>query len=70
MSDTDQNILKWTCLLHDIKKRGPPVLQGKDHLHPFNGGIAVLQIFRKIGVLDISHDKHLKQIYELISKSK
>ena len=42
MNETDKNVLKWACLLHDIKKQGPPVIQGKDHLHPFNGAIAVL----------------------------
>lgn len=25
-TDCDQNILKWACLLHDIKKHGPPVI--------------------------------------------
>ena len=47
----EQNILKWACLLHDIKKLGSPFIQGKDHMHPFKGGAAVLEIFKRLGCL-------------------
>jgi hypothetical protein len=30
----EQNILKWGALLHDIRKLGYPVYEGKDHIHP------------------------------------
>jgi hypothetical protein len=29
-------------MLHDIVKRGVPDFVGKDHIHPFNGGVVVL----------------------------
>ena len=44
-SKQDQNILKWAGLLHDIEKLGPPVYNGKDHIHPFKGAVTVLKIF-------------------------
>ena len=44
-SKFEQIVLKWSALLHDIKKLGPPVQEGKDHLHPFKGGLAVLKMF-------------------------
>jgi len=31
----EQNILKWAALLHDIRKLGMPIYEGKDHIHPF-----------------------------------
>ena len=37
--------LKWASLLHDIAKRGLPEFHGRDHTHPFAGGLAVLKIF-------------------------
>ena len=49
----EQNILKWAALLHDITKRGRPLFEGQDHIHPFNSGSATLQIFRKLNILSI-----------------
>ena len=54
MNKEEQNILKWTTLLHDIKKQGPPVFKGKDHIHPFKGAIAVLEIFRRLNSIKIN----------------
>lgn len=34
-SKFEQNIVKWAALLHDIRKLGMPVYEGKDHIHPF-----------------------------------
>jgi len=42
----EQNIVKWAALLHDVKKRSDPFIEGKDHIHPFNGGMAVLVAFK------------------------
>ena len=52
LSENHQNILKWAALLHDIAKRGKPEFLGRDHTHPFAGGIMVLKIFHRIGFLD------------------
>ena len=49
MDRHDQNILKWAALLHDIVKRGNPLFEGKDHIHPFLSGRATLIIFKKLG---------------------
>lgn len=51
LSKREQNVIKWACLLHDIKKQGPPVFEGKDHMHPFKGGSAVLDIFSRLGLI-------------------
>ena len=37
-----QNILKWAGLLHDLKKLSVPIIEGKDHTHPFKSGKATL----------------------------
>ena len=42
LSAPEQNILKWAALLHDIVKRGDPLFQGKDHVHPFLSAKATL----------------------------
>lgn len=41
----DRNIILWTCLLHDIAKRGYPVWVGRDYIHPFIGAGKVMHIF-------------------------
>jgi len=41
----DKNILLWATLLHDICKRGTPVVNGKDPVHPFKSAWATLYIF-------------------------
>lgn len=41
-SQLEQNILKWGALLHDIRKLGPPVYEGKDHIHPFKSAQSVI----------------------------
>ena len=56
LSDWEQNIVKWAALLHDIKKQGPPIFNGKDHIHPFKGGIAVLVIFKRFGTIKIDSE--------------
>lgn len=63
LTDTEKNIVKWTCLLHDIKKLGAPVIQGKDHIHPFKSAVAVLELFKQIGVLELK-TKELQIAYD------
>ncbi|CAI2371563.1 unnamed protein product [Moneuplotes crassus] len=42
-----QNQLLWAALLHDIGKRGKPVFEGKDHIHPFRSAGIAMEIFVK-----------------------
>ena len=51
-SDRNKNILLWTGLLHDITKRGAPILEGKDHIHPFTGSAVTLSILLRLGVIE------------------
>ena len=53
LSEADKNVVQWACLLHDIRKLGSPVIQGKDHIHPFKSAVAVLEVFKQIGVLKL-----------------
>lgn len=63
LEDEEQNIIMWSCLLHDVKKLGEPVFEGKDHVHPFKSAAAVLEVFAMMGILEIS-SKEKKQNYE------
>ncbi len=69
-NECDQNILKWSCLLHDIKKEGPPLIQGKDHIHPFKGGVAVIEIFKRLGCMKNVSEAKTKKLREQILNSK
>ncbi len=46
LSTEEQNIVLWACLLHDIKKLGTPLIEGKDHIHPFKSAVSVLEVFQ------------------------
>ena len=48
--------MKWALLLHDIKKMGSPHFIGKDHIHPFKGGQAVLEIFKRYDLIKDTGD--------------
>ena len=61
MSVEDQSTLKWAALLHDISKRKQPVFHGKDHIHPFTGAVAVLNIFERLGFLQTELKQKLGQ---------
>jgi hypothetical protein len=54
LDDDEQNIILWACLLHDIRKLGWPIFEGKDHVHPFKSAAAVLEVFNQLGILDVS----------------
>ena len=57
----DKNVILWAALLHDISKRGKPVLIGKDYIHPFKSGWQTLKIFRNsFKFVEIS-DEDMKQ---------
>ena len=36
LNDYDKNIMYWIVLLHDIRKRGSPVVTLRDPIHPFS----------------------------------
>jgi len=46
LNNEEKNIILWATLLHDIAKRGKPVILGKDPIHPFRGGWTTLKVFR------------------------
>jgi hypothetical protein len=46
LPERDQDILLWATLLHDVRKRGPPLFEGKDHIHPFTSAEATLHFLR------------------------
>ena len=73
LSETEKNIMKWAALLHDICKLGRPKFEGKDHIHPFKGGLQVLLIFYREGIIKIKTEEQervFQEIIELIKKSK
>lgn len=45
---SDRNLLLWTILMHDISKRGSPVITGKDPIHPFKSAWQTLHYFNDI----------------------
>jgi len=52
LDNYDKNIILWTCLLHDIAKRGTPICLQRDYIHPFQGARLVLHIFKRLGFFD------------------
>ena len=54
----EQNALKWACLLHDIAKLSIPVIEGKDHVHPFKSASIALDIMERYRMIpDLTEDK-------------
>ena len=51
LSATEQNVLKWAALLHDIAKRGTPTICGRDHVHAFRSAAATVQILEQLGIV-------------------
>ena len=68
----EKNIVLWACLLHDVRKLGPPDFIGKDHIHPFKSAASVLEVFEKLKILDVS-DKdrrhYFNQVLRLLCES-
>jgi hypothetical protein len=56
-SEYERNIHKWASLLHDICKRGRPLIVGRDHIHPFVSGEATLKIFAHLGIIKLETEK-------------
>ena len=53
ITEFEQNVLKWAALFHDIDKKGRPLFDDKDHIHPFNSARATLIILEKLKILKL-----------------
>lgn len=69
MPQSDQNILLWSGLLHDIVKRQSPDVKGKDSLHPFTCCAESLLVFQRLGVISLDEDL-LSHVYSFILSCK
>lgn len=69
LSEQEQNALLWAGLFHDIAKRGRPLLQGKDPLHPYTGTAAALNIMYRFGWLPQNTRSYLDYVCEYINRS-
>lgn len=58
LNKMNKNILLWAALLHDIEKRGQPIVFGKDLSHPFRSAWRALHIFSDLQIVKVH--KHLK----------
>ena len=57
LAQSEKNILKWACLLHEIKKRGKPIILGNDHIHSFRSAKGTLQIFEELNFIKTAKSK-------------
>ena len=64
-------MLKWASLLHDISKRSKPLIQGKDHIHPFISAVTTLDILQNLNLIPDIRMQGAKifQIKRLMSES-
>ena len=62
-SQEEKNAMKWACLLHDIAKLSTPIIEGKDHVHPINSGIIVLELFERLGFIHGLNEKRKMQLF-------
>lgn len=69
LSEQEQDALLWAGLFHDISKRGRPLLQGKDPLHPYTGTAAALNIMYRFGWLPQNTRGYLDYVCEFINRS-
>ena len=54
-----KNIVLWACLLHDLRKLSTPIIDTKDHIHPFKSAIAVLEVFKQMRILEVESEERL-----------
>ncbi len=66
LSPDSKNILMWSCFLHDISKRGSPLIIGKDHVHPFNCAATTIKIFQRLKFITDGEER----VSELLAKIK
>ena len=63
--------MKWACLLHDVRKLSVPIIEGKDHVHPFKSSISTLEVFENLKFIPESarNAECLMQARRLIGES-
>ena len=66
MNDTDKNVLQWAGLMHDLGKRGKPIFDGKDHVHPFRSAAYVLRVFVRNNFIKDEHHDMAKELSDYI----
>ena len=47
----ERNMIKWASLLHDISKRSVPIIEGKDHIHPFTSAVTTIEILQRLNLI-------------------
>jgi hypothetical protein len=68
MTADDQDLVLWGCLMHDVRKLSVPVIEGKDHVHPFKSGSSVLDVFTRLGFIEDCEDNKRHQTYKTITR--
>ena len=66
INEKNHNLILWSCLLHDVKKLGFPVINGKDPFHPFKSGVFCIQFCIKIGLINDNKTKILEICEEIL----
>ena len=71
MNDKEKNLLQWIALFHDISKRGPPEFDSRDHVHPFQSGAIILNLFKEKGIIEVSEKDEIlwNEMIEYINNS-
>lgn len=59
----------WAALLHDIKKLGPPVFEGKDHIHPFKGAMQSLKVFQRLDIISKDVKEITDEVINMVGSS-
>lgn len=67
LDHNDKSIILWACLFHDIAKRGPPEIPGKDPFHPFTSAAKALRIFNRLGWIPVPSE--IEPTIELLNSS-
>jgi len=68
LSKAHQNVVKWACFCHDLKKLGTPTIFGRDHTHPFKSAVALIELFQQREVI-LGHAEQWDQVKRLLSES-
>ena len=50
-TESEKNIIKWGSLLHDIGKRGAPLIVGRDHCHGFRSAAISIRVLQRLGFI-------------------
>mmetsp|Transcript_1248 Transcript_1248/g.1388 ORF Transcript_1248/g.1388 Transcript_1248/m.1388 type:complete len:107 (-) Transcript_1248:342-662(-) len=69
LSETHQNQLLWAGLCHDFGKRGKPLFEGKDHIHPFRSAASLIDIFAQNDIISEKGKVFTVQLSEITSNA-